>query len=530
MLAQSAIGTLLALLIAAPVGDTRLPDLAMRGDVTALKSLLKQNPDVNAAQGDGHTALHWAAYRDDVEMARVLVEAGAKAEAKTRVGDLTPLLLAAKNGSAPMIELLVKAGADPNTPNANGTSPLMLAAASGKADALKVLLDRGAKVNAKDNTNEQSALMFAAALGRGAVIKMLAEHGADLNVMSKVSTVRALAGRDVPGEYDNKRVTKMGGNTALQFAAREGQLEAARELVTAGADVNKVSGSDHMSPLLQAIINGHFDVASFLLEHGADPNLPSTTAGLFPLWATMDSRFAYHEWYPAPSVEQEKTDYLDLLKQLLDRGANPNARLGAKPWFRTFGNSSGPDPAGSTAFWRAAQANDIAAMKLLQARGADPNIRTNHGCSPLLVATGMQHSYQGANMVPEARMDTVKFLVDELAADVNAKDDKGYSVLHAAALIGRDDIIMYLVGKGADVHARASQISGSGDGGGEAIAAEAGKGDTVADMANGWSMNTPQYPETVTLLIKLGSEFSERCWASTCVNPTRPDKDAKRRP
>lgn len=529
MLAQSVIGTLLSLLLVTPAGDTRLPDMAMRGDMTAVQSLLKQNVNVNATQGDGRTALHWAAYRDDLEMARLLIQAGAKVQAKTRLGDLTPLLLAAKNGSAAMIGLLVKAGADVNITNANGTSPLMFAAASGKTDALSVLLDQGAKINAKDNTNEQTAVMFAAALDRAAAIKMLAEHGADVNAASKVSTVRALDGRGA-GEDDSKKVSRMGGNTALHFAAREGQTGAVRELVAARADVNKVSGSDRMSPLLEAIITGHFDIAKFLLEHGADPNLPSTTAGLFPLWATMDSRFAYREWYPAPSVEQEAADYLDLLKELLARGANPNARLGAKPWFRTFGNSSGPDPAGSTAFWRAAQANDIAAIKLLLARGADPNIRTTHGCSPLLVATGMQHSYQGANMVPEARMDTVKFLVEELRADVNSKDDKGYSVSHAASLIGRNDIILYLVEKGADMTARASQISGSGDGGGEAISAEPGKGDTVADMANGWSMNTPQYPETVTLLIKLGSEFSDRCWASTCVNPTRPDKDTRKKP
>jgi ankyrin repeat protein len=514
----------------APGVDTRLPDAAMRGDRQQVQSLLKENVDVNSAQGDGHTALHWAAYRDDIDMARLLIRSSAKVDARTRVGDITPLLLAAKNGSAAMIEVLVNAGAEVNALNANGTTPLMLAAASGKTAALTILIDHGANPNLRDTTNGQTAAMFAAALGRGEAIKVLAEHGADLNAISRVTSVKALGGHGVPGEDDSKKTTKMGGNTALHFASREGQIEAVRELVAAGADVNKVSGSDHLSPLLQAIITGHFDIAKFLLEHSADPNIASTTAGLFPLWATIDARYAYREWYPAPSVEQEKTEYLELIRELIDRGANVNARLGAKPWFRTFGNSAGPDPAGSTVFWRAAQANDIIAMKLLLSRGADPNISTTHGCSPLLVASGLQHSYQGANMVPEARLDTVKFLVEELGANVNAKDDKGYSILHGAALIGRNDIIQYLVKKGADVTARASQISGSGDGGGEAIPAEPGQGDTVADMANGWSMNTPQYPETVTLLIQLGSQFSDRCWASTCVNPTRPDKELKRKP
>jgi ankyrin repeat protein len=515
MLAPSIGQILLTLLLVVPGGDIRLPDAAMRGDVTAVKSLLKENVDVNAAQGDGNTALHWAVYRDDLETARLLIRAGAKIDSRTRVGDITPLLLAAKNGSGPMIGLLLKAGADTNAPNANGTTPLMLAAASGKTDALKVLLDNGATVNTRDAANGQTAVMFAAALGRGAAIKMLAEYGADLNATSKASLVKPLAARGEPGEGDRNKTIIMGGNSALHFAAREGQLEAVRELVAAGANVNVVSGSDHMSPLLQAIITGHFDIAKLLLEHSADPNLVSATAGLFPLWATIDARYAYHEWYPAPSVDQENTNYLDLIKELLDHGANVNARLGSKPWFRTFGNSSGPDPAGSTAFWRAAQANDVAAMKLLIAHGADPNIKTTHGCSPLLVATGIQHSYQGANMVPEARMETVRFLVEDLGADVNSKDDRGYSALHAAALIGRNDIILYLTKRGGNVSARANQISGSGDGGGEAYPAEPGKGDSVADMANGWSMNFPQYPETVTLAIQLGSEFSNKCWAST---------------
>jgi len=523
MLAHTVIGTLLTLLLAAPMGDTRLADLAMRGDMTAVQSLLKENVNVNAAQGDGHTALHWAAYRDDLEMARLLIGARADLQAKTRVGDVTPLLLAAKNGSASMIELLVKAGADVNTPNSNGTTPLMLTAAAGKSDALKVLLAHGAKVNARDNTNEQTAVMFAAALGRAAAIKTLAESGADLNAVSKVAPVRALAGYGVPGEEDTKKTTQMGGNTALHFAAREGQMEAVRELIASGADVNKVSGSDQMSALVQAIITGHFDIAKFLLEHGADPNLADKTAGLFPLWATIDARYPHREWYPAPSVEQENTDYLDLVKELLDHGANPNARLKSKPWFRTFGNGNGPDPAGSTAFWRVAQANDVASMKLLLARGADPNIGTSHGCSPLQVAVGMQNDFQGTTVVPDSRMDTVKFLVNEVGADVNAKDDKGYTVLHGAAFIGSNDIILYLVQKGANAKARANQISS----GQSAQPVKPGEGDTVADMANGWAEKTLQFPETVNLLIKLGSEFSNTCWASVCVNPTRPDKEAK---
>jgi ankyrin repeat protein len=301
-------------------------------------------------------------------------------------------------------------------------------------------------------------------------------------------------------------------------------------LVEAGADVNEVSVSDKMPPMTQAIVVGHFDVAKYLLDHGADPNLMTVASKMTPLWATIDSRYAQREWYPAPSTEQEKTSHLELMTALLDRGAAVDAKVGPRAWFRGFGNSSSPDPDGSTAFWRAAGALDMEAMKLLLQRGADPKAVTKHGSTALQIAAGMHHSYQGANQVPEARLAVVKFLVEEMKIDVNGRDDKGYSPLHGAALIGANDVIEYLVQKGANITARADQISGSGDGGGDAKEAPPGKGDTVADMANGWSMNYPQYPETVTLLMKLGSEISDTCWASTCVNPTRPDKAPRKRP
>jgi ankyrin repeat protein len=320
-------------------------------------------------------------------------------------------------------------------------------------------------------------------------------------------------------------VEQMGGNSALHFAAREGNMSAARALVAAKADLNIGSASDGLPPLTQAIINGHFDLGKYLLDQGADPNVTSKT-GLTPLYATIDSKYAQRTLYPPPlgAVEQANVGYLELMKGLIDKGAKVNATLGKKLWFRSFGNSGGPDTAGATAFWRATQAHDLEAMKLLLAAGADPNIATTKGSTPLQVAAGMHWSQQGSNVVPNGRLGVVKFLVEELQADVNARDDKGYSVLHGASLAGQNEVIKYLVSKGADVRVRANQISGSGDGGGTAIAVEAGKGDTVADMANGWSMNAVQYAETVQLLISLGSEFSNTCWASTCVNPTRPDK------
>ena len=529
MLTQILLTALLTL--TPPAADTRLADAAMQGDKTALQTLLQQKADVNAAQGDGTTALHWAAYREDVEMVRLLLKAGADVKAETRIGSMTPLFMAAKTGNAQTVELLVNAGSDVNHANSNGTTALMLAAAAGKPDAVKVLLDHGASVNAADATNGQTAAMFAAAFNRDASIKLLAGRGANLNAASKTTVVPE--NRRFENMESARRVkdpVTMGGNTALLFAAREGNMEAVKALVDAGADVNAVSVSDKMPPMTQAIVVGHFDIAKYLLDHGADPNLVTVASKMTALWATIDARYAQREWYPAPSTEQEQISHLELMRALLDRGAAVNAMVGAREWFRGFGNSSSPDPDGSTAFWRAAGALDIPAMQLLLDRGADPKIATKHGSTALQVAAGMHHSYQGANQVPEARLAVVKYLVEQIGIDVNAADDKGYTPLHGASLIGQNDVIDYLISKGADVKLRASQISGSGDGGGEAKDAKPGTGDSVADMANGWSMNYPQYPETVTKLIKLGSEFSDTCWASTCVNPTVPDKASKRRP
>ena len=570
MFTRSALGAILAAAVAMYGADTRLPEAAMKGDQAVVQSLLKQKVDVNVAQGDGNTALHWAVYRDDIEMTRLLIQAGANPNAKTRLGDVTPLHLAATNGNAAVIDLLLKAGADANAPNGNGTTPLMFASAAGRADAIKLLLDKGVNVNARDANRGQTAAMFAAAMNRGAAIALLASRGADLNAVSEVADVRAAGGRpdrasgnagdakhngnpfakdkEDPGadkpatpavntpadkpatppptrqanaaaDEEGRGAAKVGGHAAIHFAAREGHMEAMKALVEAGADVNQVSGTTAITPLLQAITTGNYDIAKYLLEHGANPNLATKRDNLTPLYATIDARFAPRVDYPSPSVDQENTTYLELMTELLTLGADPDVRLTGKPWFR-FGRTGGPDPTGSTAFWRAAQANDLAAMKLLLARGANPNIATTHGSTPLQAAAGMMVDFQGTNVVPEAGLEVAKYLVNELGADVNGKDDKGYTVLHAAAFVGHNDVILYLVSKGADVKARASQISNGASG----REAKPGEGDTVADMANGWTEKVLQFPETVALLRKLGSDFSDRCFASLCVNPTRIDK------
>jgi ankyrin repeat protein len=207
---------------------------------------------------------------------------------------------------------------------------------------------------------------------------------------------------------------------------------------------------------------------------------------------------------------------------LLDRGADANLPIKRKLWFRKFRyGDDWVDPNGATAFWRAAQANDVAAMRLLVARGADPTIATARGVTPLMVAAGIGFEYQGTNVSPESRNDAVRYLVDELRADVNANDELHYTTLHGAAYVGDNDLITYLVSRGGDVKARAKgRLSGTQ--GAEEV--PAGTGDTVADMANGPREKSLLHPATVALLEKLGSENSHDCRSTACVNNTKAEK------
>jgi len=600
MFVKSLIGGLCMAALVSAAGDTRLSEAAMQGNTETVRSLLKQRVDVDASQGDGTTALHWAAFRDDLEMAKMLIAAGANVKAETREGAITPLFMACTNGSATMIDLLLKSGADANSVKANGTTALMTASASGSADAVKALLDHGADVNAKESVHGQTALMFAAALNRDAVVKVLLAHKADANITTKVNPVtrvrfdqdgnivedrpgaggrgaaaapqaaateaggrgRGRGGRGQvssaeaqdkadeaadaaaataaakkandaakadldlfahslglkDGEYlvakpkaragdvafrAPRRVGPefTGGMTALLYAAREGHMDAVRALVEGGADINELSG-DKFTPLVMAIMNGHLDMAMYLLQHGADPK-PATVSGITALYGVIDVQWAPHAWFPQPTTEQEKVGYLDLMKALIDKGADVNAPIADKVWFRSFTNDyTWVDPAGATPFWRAAQSSDTAAMKLLVEHGADPKIATKAGDTPLHAAAGIGWAANWSVNAPVPLVDAVKYCV-ELGDDVNAVDNRGYTALHGAAYLGNADMINYLMSKGAKIDVKSKA------------------GDSAADMANGPTRFGQPHPDAVALLEKLGSPNSHNCRSDQCVVASR---------
>jgi len=630
----------------------------MKGDKDAVRSLIKQAVDVNAAQGDGMTALHWAAMNGDGDLSQMLLYAGANVKATTRLGGYNPLYMAAKSGHAAVVDILLNAGSDPNGTALDGLTPLMMAASAGSAETVESLVKRGANVNAKESENGQTPLAFAAAFNRPATILALLRHGADIDLASKVQEPpkpanrgtqngqgnnnqaaaannnqaagtqaaggrggqrggqgggqgagggrgQAQAGgngqggqRGAPSQNSNGAQApatpatdeqaaaaaqaaqnngndangKGGGNpkgglTPLMYAVRQGNFEAVQTLVNNGANLNALS-ADKSTALLLATINGHFDIAKFLVDRGADVNTASMD-GAMPLYGVVNTQWARKSFYPQPTTKYEKISYLDLLKAMLEHGADPNVRLTKELWYSEYDFSlESANQIGTTAFWKCAEVGDIDGMRLLVAHGADPNIANKDGVTPLLMASGAGTHGNDDVMAPAGRLAAVKYLVEELHADVNAAD-----IAPPAATAAATPAAAGSSGQPAPAPAQADAAAGQStpapappaqngvsapapaqqaarqqqgqqqqqqqgggrnrDGGFTALHNAAARGDnamilyllskgarvdavskngvTVADMANGPRQRIQPYPETVALLEILGSKNSHKC-------------------
>jgi uncharacterized protein len=558
-----------SVLLQAQASRAPVADAAMAKDAVLVRQLLKGGADANGSQGDGMSALHWASLHGDAAMVEMLVVAGANVRATTRIGGFTALHLASQAGKAAVVAPLVKGRAAVDARTATGATALMLAAGAGSAEIVRTLAEAGADLNLTETANGQSALMFAASGGRTEAAAVLIAKGADLTLRSRVVDLTTLdvpeevlqdqlrqqqtpavrneggasaptaaatpsassrvAGVSRPYKY-NELIGNYGGLTALHFAARQGATDTVRALVEGGADVNVQTAGDKTSPMLIAAVNGQFDLVSYLLSKGGDPNLASD-AGMTPLYAVLNLQWAPKSFYPQPRAQlQQQGSYLEVMTQLLAKGADPNARLQRKIWYTQYNfDLLRVDDAGATPFWRAAYASDIEAMKLLVAAGADPAVPTAKPASndrfrqggvtsgdanrdhsglppiptsgpdipPLLAASGAGYGEGFAGnahrFAPTGMLAAVKYLIEDLGTDPNARDADGNTAMHHAASRGDNEMIKYLVSKGGAV-----TLLNRG-------------GQTTVDMANGPVQRVQPYPETIKLLESLGAKNNHKC-------------------
>jgi ankyrin repeat protein len=640
----------------------------MHEDINTVRALLREGADVNAAQGDGMTALHWSALTGDVATAEVLLYAGAVVEPTTRLGGYTPLHLAALEGNGDVVARLLEAGSDGERVTDTGVSPLHLAAQAGQLASISALIKAGAEVDVRDQYLERTPLHFATSNNRLEAITALVAAGADVGAITKVTdypaksrkdgesrakrnrikdaakspeertdfrdrfdgfvpansqasadptieTKKAAEKTDDPPADDKKSAEKtktddppaddkkssektktedprtsggtaagattppdpddptgtprstggsrnnrprptrrdpnapralsgteqigtQGAFTALHYAVRDGRSEAALMLLEAGADINHRT-ADESSPLLLATINGNYDLAKELLGRGADPNYVSDD-GVGPLFAAVNQEWHLRTWYPQPTAdEQQEISYLDLMRLLLEAGADPNARTTTHVWYAAYNaGRMGVDFSGATAFWRAAYALDVDAMKLLVEFGADPNISTlsygnttrrNFGTQPFqcqgcenndeeeeLDPSGLPKSNPGDpavhplhaaagvgfgtsrvgqqhRHVPGGWVAAVEYLVDELGVDVNVRSHDGFSAMHNAASRGDNEMILFLLERGADPRFVSR------------------RGQTTIDMANGPQQRVQPFFETIALLERFGAINNNNC-------------------
>ena len=414
------------------------------GNLDEVQRLLDQGADVDARQGDGATALHWAAHRNNLETASVLLASGAMVGAANELG-ATPLWLAAMNGATHMVELLLETGADPNVTLKMGETPLMTAARSGSLRTVELLLAYGADVNASEHERGQTALMWAVAQRHPDVVRLLVKRGADLGARTTVwYQLENTAGNTNPS--GNFRMAH-GGSTPLLFAARQGDVRTARVLVEAGADVHDTAASG-TSALVIAAHSAHGSLARYLLEQGADPN--AATAGYTALHAAV--------------LRGDHT----LVSELLEHGADPEALVEHGTPGRRFSAdySLRSQLIGASAFWLAAKYGELEILRTLAEHGADPLAKPAGGMSALQAAMGMPSIYletrrnrsgissPDPTVEEQTTLELARTILDlDVRIDVNQPDQRGNTALHDAVRKGFDSVVEFLAARGADLNA-----------------------------------------------------------------------------
>ena len=464
-------------------------DAARTGDTAQVRAFLESKVDVNTPALDGATALHWAANRDDLTMVDLLLGAGAKVDVANDFG-ATPLSLACENGSAAMAERLLKAGANPNAALSGGGTPLMIASRTGNLDTVRTLLDHGADINAKEETKGQTALMWAIDEQHADVVTLLMDRGADVHAKSTsgfspvmfairngdVELVKTLFAKG--GIDPNDRVPGSQGG-ALLITIANPNIELATLLLENGADPNLGRGA----ALLSAISSGNFEMAALLLNHGANPNLGG------PNGAALHALIRTDGGGDAPGGTGGKLNRMGLAAMLVAKGADVNGRGGSPPRGKTVSigtalaalpKLANPDRSGGvTVLLSAAENADVLLLKFLLANGADPKL-TSGGDNALMLAAGVGNN--PSSNKESAVLEAVKILY-EAGADVNGKDDNGDTAVHGAVLRGQNSVIQFLAERGAQLNEK-NRI-----------------GWTPLDMAEGLFPGTPNYRPTHSAML-----------------------------